>query len=188
MNQEALLKSALIAGVIAGIASALPVLSAVNCLCCAWIVGAGILAAHLYVRASPITVTLGRGIALGLLTGAVAALVETVFSIPLSLALSRVGMDMVSQVQEALEQVPNMPTEVREVIRSLITNSGGLGVSLLVIFGMVRLIIYGLFAMAGGAIGVALFEKRPPGFGSPVPPDYQPPAPDAPLPPEDRAL
>lgn len=53
MNQEGMLKPALTGGVLLGILSALPFVSAFNCLCCAWVIGGGMLAAHLFVSSSP---------------------------------------------------------------------------------------------------------------------------------------
>src|SRR5512137_1271769 len=87
MNKDSFLKSALIGGVALGVLSALPVLGAVNCLCCAWVIGGGMLAAHLYVKDSPTPVTLGTGVLLGLLAGVVGAVVDTLFTIPLHMAL-----------------------------------------------------------------------------------------------------
>jgi len=71
MNKDSFLKSALIGGVALGVLSALPVLGAVNCLCCAWVIGGGMFAAHLYVKEAQLPVTLGTGVLLGLLAGVI---------------------------------------------------------------------------------------------------------------------
>ncbi len=166
MNQEAMLKPALVGGVALGVLSALPVVSAVNCLCCAWVIGGGILAANLYVKASPITVTLGRGVALGLLTGVIGAIVDTVFSVPLHMVLAGMGMGIAEQLREALGQVPNLPPETRDAVYSILSGEGSVGLLFIVLGGLIKLLIYGPMAMIGGAIGVAIFEKRSPGSGS----------------------
>jgi hypothetical protein len=184
MNWEAMLKPALIAGVLVGVLSALPLVSALNCFCCAWVIGGGVWAAYLLIQASPITVTLGRGAALGLATGAIAATVDTLFSIPLHFALAGVGSGIAEQMNEVLRQVPDVPPDVREALRSVFSDNRGVGVLFLVLTGFFKLIIYSAVCMLGGAVGVAIFEKRPPGTDlPPSPPAYRPPQ-DFPPPPE----
>ncbi len=176
MDQEGMLKPALIGGIILGILSAIPVVSAVNCMCCLWVVGGGVLAAHFFVRSSPIAVTLGRGVLLGLITGAIGAVVDTIFSIPLHLALSGLGMGFAEQMKDLIERMPSVPPETREALRSVFASGAGVGAAFWILASLLKLFIYSLFAMLGGAIGVALFEKRKPGapgMGAPV--NIQPP-------------
>ncbi len=183
MDQEGMLKPALIGGVALGVLSAIPVISAFNCVCCAWVIAGGMLAAHLYVKSSPMVVTLGRGVALGLLTGVIGAVVDTLFSIPLHVALRSVGMGFVEQMREVLDQVPNLPPETKETLRSLFAEGGGISVLFLILSGLFKVVIYGIMAMLGGAIGVALFEKRKPGTSYGAPGPYPPPPSDLPPPP-----
>lgn len=173
MKEEGMLKPALIGGVLLGILSSLPV---ANCLCCFWIVGGGAMAAYLYVKACPVSVTLGRGVALGLLTGCIGAVVMALFSFPLQMLLNP-GVSVLEQVRQSMGQVPNMPAETRKMMEGMFARSG-----LLYTLGFLfMLVIYCLFGMVGGAIGVAIFEKRKPGDTAPPPP-YQPPV-DGALPP-----
>ena len=177
MNEERLFKPALIGGILLGILSSLPL---VNCLCCVWVIAGGILAAHLYVKQSPISVTLGRGVSLGLLTGVIGALVIALFSIPLQMLMSP-GSGLIDQVRQSMNQIPNVPPETRQVFEALSANAG-----IIYAFGFIFMLGFCcLFGMAGGAIGVALFEKRKPGSGDT--PAYQPPEtilPPPPPPPE----
>lgn len=182
MNWEAMLKPALIAGVLVGVLSALPLVGALNCFCCAWVIGGGVLAAYLHIQATPVAVTLGRGAALGLATGVVAAAVDTLFSIPLHFALAGMGSGIAEQMDELLRQIPDVSPEVREALHSIFSDNRGMGVIFLVLTGFFKLIIYSVVCMLGGAVGVALFEKRPPGTDIPPPP-YRPPQ-DFPPPPE----
>lgn len=175
-----MLKPALVGGVLIGILSAVPVISMANCICCAWVIGGGILAANLYVKASPVAVTLGRGALLGMLAGAIGAVVDTVFSIPLHMLMSGIGVNVLGQVEEILNQVQEIPAEQREALRAIFSSGPGTGVLLVLIGGMVSLVVFSVMGMAGGAIGVALFEKRKPG----PPVEWQPPeAAPPPLPP-----
>lgn len=184
MNWEAMLKPALIAGVLVGVLSALPLVGALNCFCCAWVIGGGVLAAYLHIQATPVAASLGRGAALGLVTGVVAAVVDTLFSIPLHFALAGMGSGIAEQMNELLRELPNVPPDVREALRSVFSDNRGVGVIFLVLAGFFKLIVYSVVCMLGGAVGVALFEKRPPGAGvPPTPPAYLPPQ-DLPQPPE----
>lgn len=174
MNQEGMLKPALTGGVLLGILSALPLF---NCLCCAWVIGGGMLAAHLYVSNSPVTVTLGRGITLGLFAGIIGGVVDTLLSIPLHLLLSRMGMGLVEQMRQTLDRIPNLPAETRTMLESIFSGSGEIAIAFLIFTGFLKMVIYGIIAMMGGALGVALFEKRKldSGFGGGQLPPSQPP-------------
>ena len=174
MNEARMLKPAVIGGVILGVLSALPFISMFNCICCAWVIIGGVVAAHLYVKDSPVHVTLGRGITLGLLTGVIGTGVYALVSLPLRLIMNRAGMNVMEQIKQAMDRVPNLPPETRQIFENMAAG-GNMG-TILFIFGLFfMLIVYCIFAMIGGAIGVALFEKRAAGSPPPVAPPYQPP-------------
>lgn len=177
MNQEGMFKPALIGGVLLGILSALPFVNLVNCFCCAWVIAGGVLAAHLYVRNAPTIVTLGQGIVLGLLTGVIGAVVDLIFSIPLRFMLAGVGAGFVQQI---IDQIPNLPPEAKDRMRAAFA-SGTIGIASFVFSAFFTLVIYALIGMLGGAIGVALFEKRKPQAAAEVyqPPTAPPPPPSA---------
>jgi hypothetical protein len=182
MKQEPMLKPALISGVLLGIASAFPVISAINCFCCAWVIGAGILAANLYIKTSPHMVTLGSGAILGMLTGVIGAIVETLFAIPLYLLTRGSGSGLMEQIQQTMNRIPNIPPETRQLVESVFSRSSGAGMLFIFLGGFVYIIIFGLVGLLGGALGVALFEKRKPGqpFNPPV--HLEPPTPPSELP------
>jgi hypothetical protein len=160
MNHEGMLKPALVGGVLLGILSVIPVISAGNCFCCAWVIGGGILASYLYVKSSPLAVTLGRGVAVGLLAGVIGAIVDTLFTIPLQILLSKFGMGAGEQVRQMIGQVPQLPPELRKALLSVVEGGKGFGLALILMAALSKLVIYSLVAMMGGAIGVAIFEKR----------------------------
>jgi hypothetical protein len=182
MNQNAMLRPALIGGVLLGVFSAIPPLSFFNCACCAWVIGGGVLAANLYVKASPHVVTLGTGVGLGLLTGAIGGIVSTIFSIPVQMLLNSAFAEYAAQARRMISEIPNMPP----VWRDMILSSGNAGFSFLsvVIAGLVTVLVYALFAMLGGVLGVAIFEKRTAHVPAEVPPPPvhipPPPPPDYP--------
>lgn len=183
MNENKMMKPALIGGVLLGILSALPIIGMFNCFCCAWVLGGGILAAHLYIKESLVAVTLGRGALLGLLTGCIGAIVSTIFSIPLNFLIGSGGMNVIERVREGMESMPNVPPETLALLNSL-SNRADIN-ALILIFGLLfSLIVFSLFAMLGSTIGVAIFEKRklgtpPPNATTYEPPVNLPPPPDA---------
>ncbi len=184
MTESRMLKPALIGGVLVGILSSLPLISMFNCFCCAWVIAGGVVAARFYVKDSPLPVSLGSGVAIGLLTGIIGALVSTVFSIPLRLMMGRGGMNAMQQLKEAMDQIPNVPEETRRLIESWAA-SDSMG-TVIFIFGTIfALVLFGIFGMVGGAIGVAVFEKRKPGSVPEEFPRYQPPSNMPPPPPPD---
>jgi hypothetical protein len=182
MNQEPMLKPALIGGVILGILSALPIVGLFNCFCCAWIIGGGVLAAYLYVKDSSVPVTMGRGVALGLLTGIIGTIVYALFSIPLF--LFGPGTNFMEHMRQSLERMPNVPPETLQMLQSFYAR-GGMGAFIYAMIIIFMLIVSSLFGMLGGVIGVALFEKRKRGALSIEPPPYQPPSGMPPPPPPD---
>jgi hypothetical protein len=178
MNEESMLKPALIGGVALGILSVLPIIGSFNCVCCAWVIGGGVLAAHQYVKASLTPVTLGRGVALGSVTGLIGSLVYILFTIPLYLMLIRSGVRLTDLVRQSMERWIKAMPEMRDYLQTASTQSD-IGLSV-VLFGMIFTIgIFCIFGMLGGAVGVAIFEKRRTG----APPDdvaTNPPPPDVP--------
>jgi len=179
MNDDLMLKPALIGGVLLGILSAVPVVNLGNCLCCAWVIGGGMLAANLYIKSSPDPVRLGSGVSLGLMTGAIGGVVATLFGIPFQILLRGVVSRFDQEIQRAVSEQMNLPPEVKETLTAILAGGGNLNLFTIVIGGIMNLIIYSLIAMIGGVLGVALFEKRR--IEPPAP--YQRPRPPAPPPP-----
>jgi len=179
MNNTNVLKPALIGGMALGIISAIPYIGNCNCVCCAWAIGGGILTAFLYVRESPFLVTMGRGALIGLVAGAIGAVVYSLFSIPIHYILTGNGyMAMVAeQFNEQLAKNPDLPLELRQNLENILMRDD---FNVLVVFFIFigNFILFSLFAMVGGAIGVAIFEKRKPGdpqANATPPPPPQPP-------------
>lgn len=161
------LKPALIAGLAAGAAAAIPPLSCLNLCCCALIIGGGYLAAYLYLKESPPTPEppYGDAAVLGLLTGAIAAFACTVIAIPIQLAMSGLGFEQdFSQLEEALQDT-ELPPEALEWIE-WIASSGGLTVGAILGTFFFYLIVYAIFALIGALIGVATLHKKQLGAGS----------------------
>ena len=141
------LQPVIFGGLLTGALSVVPVLS--NC-CCLWALVGGATAVYFYVDKSPSPMRAGDGALLGLMAGAVGALVHVLVLLPLNLV---VGIDAFN---DALRQA-NITLPV-----------GGAGLVAASLFVAV-LALVGLSSL-GGVIGVALFEKRRGGRDVPPPP------------------
>jgi len=149
---------ALLSGSVMGVLASIPF---VNCLCCAWILGGGGFAAWLVGKKLPRgagTLTYGDGAFAGVLTGVWGAIVTTAVSLPLRFLSAEALADMQGQFQDALSQSPDIPDTVREIIMSMLSPEV---TALSVLVGLVvNLMLYGLFAMIGGILLVAVLRRN----------------------------
>jgi hypothetical protein len=172
-----MIKAAAIGGGAAGVAASIPIVSALNCLCCSLILGGGFLAAFLYSKecaAQGASFRAGNGALVGLTASPFYALAAAVFG---SLVQLVVGTDM-EQMLEMMEQYGgDMPPEAMEFLEGMST--WGLGTFFLFGF-MLSLFMGAIFSTLGGLIGGAVFKSE---MQPPAPPAAAPPAPPAPQPP-----
>jgi hypothetical protein len=153
---------ALIAGTAGGVLSGLPFIS---CVCCLWIIGAGILAAYLSTRKAPEPAAAGEGAVIGAWTGVVAAAVVSIVSLPLApLNTAFAGRFL----QRMAEYVPEMPAGWEQWIQP--------GTRTFSLWGfflglLINAALFAGLAALGGIIGMNLFAKRPEApVSPPVPP------------------
>lgn len=152
MNSK--LKSALIGGSVFGTASALPYLETVNVLCCALVIGAGVLATYLHFKdMEPITGRMGQGASVGLLAGVFGALVSTIVAVIVSATGFKAGQG--AEMAAMLEnQGVSLPPWMASMMQSDV--SGGMIVFKL----LTNLVIYAIFSTIGGLVGAAMFAKK----------------------------
>ena len=141
MNSKSLWYAAGIAGVAAGFASGIPIISFLNCLFCAWIWVGGAASVWLYNRREGKSLDGGKGALLGALTGLIAA----VIAVGLGFAFNAMGIG----AQAAFD-----PELMEDYL-------GGLAITgLLSAIGLVfNLVIFPIFGAIGGLIGVSIFTK-----------------------------
>jgi len=142
---------ALIGGVIAGILSGIPI---VNCLCCLWIIGGGILAAYFLAKESPIVLTAGDGAIVGIFTGIIAAFVEIIIDIPFRAVNEKIIQGMMDRFSQYYEEIPSgweSWMEGGNFEGSVIWSFLGLVVSI---------VIFSALGALGGIIGISLFGKK----------------------------
>lgn len=188
LNDLAWKQPALIGGLIVGILSAIPGVSAANCCFCAWALLAGAVATKLVINRAARPVKTGEGAQIGLMAALIGAAIFIVVAVPI--ILSGVATDfalrMLSGVAENMDN-----SELREMLNRVKDEAANqtpvqrLIGSIPILLG--QAVILGAFTVIGGLLGVALFEKRkdqppPPPNPSQYPSDY-PPNPPASYPP-----
>src|ERR1044071_1990019 len=166
MNDK--LKPAIIGGVILGVLSAIP---AVNTCCCIWALVGGIIAANIYIKASPNPVTPGDGAVVGAMSGVVGVVLIVIVGIPLYLIFGAAMMSMMGGLMQNAD--PSQAAQFQEAMAA----SGGATFFNAIKSALLTSVVAVIFSAVGGLLGVAIFEKRKGGPGVPPPP---PPAPGGP--------
>jgi hypothetical protein len=152
---------ALMGGLVAGVLSALPIVSAGNLCCCLWIISGGAVAAYVLQQNEIDPITPVDGAKAGVLAGIVAAFVALIISIPISILIAPTERLV---VQRLLERMGNMPPEFREYARG--ARFGGLRL----VLGFLVMLALGLvFSTIGGILGAVVFRKTSRGAETPGP-------------------
>jgi hypothetical protein len=177
-----MLHPALLGGLAIGVLSALPVINLANC-CCAWVLFGGGLAAYLMQQSRAQPISAGDGALVGLMAGAIGAVVLALVSIPINALMLPFQSDMLDQV---LTNASDMPPEVRELLEGLRGGAFAGAASFLVF--VVSLVVFSVFGLFGGLIGALVFRKNappppPPPVPTFTPPAFTPPPPTWPPPP-----
>lgn len=181
------LQPALLGGVAIGVLSALPVVNMVNMCCCAWVVFGGALAVYLLQQNHPAPVSTGDAALVGLMAGAIGAVVGAVVSIPIAMAMGPLRADLIDRV---LENARNLPPEVRGILDQMrVGVAGGAFMGVAFVLGLLFTgFFYSVFGLLGGVLGAVMFRKNappppPPGGTGFTPASFTPPPPFAPPPP-----
>lgn len=163
---SARLQPALLGGLLIGVLSALPLVSAGNCCCCLWVVSGGVLAAYLRQQNLPVQISAAEGAIVGLLAGVIGGIAATILSIPMEMALGPLQQQFMERI---LSGNPDLPPEWRDMIER--GAASGAGVALKLVFNLVTGVVFGLL---GGLLGAAIFKKNvpppPPGTIEVLPP------------------
>ena len=158
MNNK--LKPALIGGVVIGVLSVIPFVSAANLCCCLWAIVGGLLATYLYVKNSPTPAGAGDGAVLGVIAGAIGAVIYLIIGIPIAIAMGPTMRNMIVSLMQNVDQ------RQAEMMRQQFEAQGN-AVAPLIIQSMIGAALLFVFAIVGGLLGVVIFEKRK---GAPPPP------------------
>jgi hypothetical protein len=167
-------------GLFIGVLSALPIVNAGNCCCCLWVLIGGGLAAYLRQQNLPFQIQAAEGALMGLFAGVIGSGIELVLSIPFQMMAGPMQQQMLDRI---LSQNPDMPPEARAMAERLVASSG-----LWVFKLFFNLIVFSVFGLLGGLLGVAIFKKNlppppPPGTIDVPPTSYSSSGPSTPVPP-----
>ena len=157
MSVVAHFQPALLGGLVMGVLSALPIVSAGNVCCCLWVVSGGLLAAYLLQQNRPDAITAADGAVVGLLAGIFGAVIQFVLSVPIGLLVGPVERQMLERLREMSgSMAPGV-----EMNRG----GGALGVVVLRILAFFFTLIVGsAVSTVAGLVGAALFARRTPPF------------------------
>ena len=147
------LRPALIGGATLGILSTLPYIRAGNCVFCLWVLAGGAIATFLLNKQRPGGLKYGDGATAGVFSGLFGAIVATIVGIP-------VKMLQKAELEQAGQQISQsqMPPAVKEFV--LQAMQPGINVTFLLIGLVIGIIIYSIFAAAGGALMVAILNRK----------------------------
>jgi hypothetical protein len=152
-ERPGMFKPALIGGLAAGILAAVPL---VNCLCCLWIIGGAMLAAYLFAKGSPASLTPGDGAVLGILTGIAAAVTDSFVSLPFESMNREFVQRFMAQFSEFVKEMP------AGWERWLDQRAGGVTPAWFLLNLFASAVIFAAFGVLGGLIGASLFGRKPP--------------------------
>jgi hypothetical protein len=157
------LKPALIGGVVLGILSVIPFVSAVNICCCLWAIVGGALASYLYIKSSPAPVSAGDGAMLGALAGVIGGAIYLILGIPIAMAMGPTMRNMVLSLIENID--PRQANLMRQQFEA-----AGSSIVPIIINTLIGAALLFVFSIVGGLIAIPIFEKRKAGL-PPPPPD-----------------
>jgi hypothetical protein len=165
MNGNAMLKPALLGGLVMGVLSALPGVSLGNCCCCAWLVTGGLVAAYVLQANTFQPITMGDGALVGLLAGLFGAVVNMIVSVPMNILTGPFQRQLVQRFADAQ---PDLPENVRQMVDSM--GVGAVSVIGTVMAFFMMLVLGAVFSSLGGLLGAFFFKKK----DAPVPPPPPP--------------
>ena len=143
----------------------IPLVSLVNCLCCAGLMGGAVLGVWFYKKNYPpdIPFTVGQGAIIGTLSGLLAAPVTAMIeAVQLGVFSSDFTMTFQTQMEEAMSNMemsgsdPATAEQVRQILESF------MGSPMLVIVTVfaVTIVVFVAFGALGGLIGGNIFKTR----------------------------
>ncbi len=168
--QASKLQPAVLGGVLIGVLSALPIVSAGNLCCCLWVLLGGAVAAYLLQQNQSTPLSVGDGAIVGMLAGLVGAVVGTVLTIPVLLMFGPLQAEYMARILDN----PEIPPEAKQALGNFMP-SGGVSVMWLMFTLFFSLVVDAIFGTLGGMLGALFFKKNPPPVPPPMPPAGFPP-------------
>lgn len=159
---------ALLGGLLIGVLSSVPVVSAGNLCCCLWVITGGLLTAYLQQQNTPEPLEAGEAALGGLIAGLIGAIISVVIGqIIFSMFASAFQSQIAEQVRQSLESNPDLPADARDRIEGIVSMlTTGRGIALIQL--AVVLPVYAIFGLLGGLLGMAFFKKKLPPAAPPA--------------------
>jgi hypothetical protein len=156
-----------------GVLSALPIIATGNLCCCLWIISGGLVAAYVLQHNQAAPIAPGDGALVGLLAGAIGAVIQVALSIPINFIVGPFEREM---LQRVIDMAGNMPPEIRDALERY--GREGQNLALMAVARVFELVFWmfagAVFSTLGGLLGAAIFRKPPPPPGVvDVPPSSQ---------------
>ncbi len=155
-EKPSMLMPALYGGIIMGVISTVPVLSLVNCLCCAGVMFGGFMAVFFYKKElmpgmAPLTSS--DGLQLGALAGVIGGIVGAVLTVLMLKIVGNVNGQMMMNMMESFRE--SIPSENWEQMEMDI-----LAEELSVMKIILGLVIDVIFGLLGGLIGYSILKPK----------------------------
>jgi len=143
----------LLAGLLLGLLSSIPYISACNIICCLWVVGGGIFSIYLFTKDGG-RPTNGDGAMIGFFAGLWGTLVATLVT---SFSVILMGNKMKEMIfnQMATSNMPMDPT-TEAIFNGIFSNP----LYVIAISFLSYLVMNSIFATVGGILGVQIFKKK----------------------------
>jgi len=151
-----MLMPALIGGILSGMLTAIPF---INCLCCLWVIGGGLLASYLLSKESPDSLTTGDGAIVGVFAGIIGSVVDTIISIPFD-AMMRNSEFMRAILDRVTEYAQDLPAGMEGWLESG-PFGGSFSIAWTLLGLVISMVIFSAFSALGGIIGISIFKKKP---------------------------
>lgn len=140
---------ALVGGLVSGVLSALPVVSAGNICCCLWVVTGALLAVYLLQQNRSEAITAIDGAVVGLLAGVIGAVIQFALSIPIGLIVGPLERQVLERLRAVAGSAPDA------------VGPGAIGTVLIRIIGFfIALVVGAVVSTVAGIIGAAVFARR----------------------------
>lgn len=150
---------ALYGGIIIGVISSVPFLNLINCLCCAGIIGGGVLSVFFYKQNfTPDTQPFSKGdcLTVGVYAGIVGAFVGTILDVVFLMTFGNVvGQFIMDNIQNMDIEIPEESLEaIKQAFQETISFYS-------VMFSLISsLILNSIFGLLGGLIGYNIFKPK----------------------------
>jgi len=149
------LKPAVTGGLALGILSAIPLISALNVLCCLWAQAGGGLATWLLNKQRPGGLKYGDGAFAGVMSGLIGAFVATAITVPIEMLF--LTPEAVANIQQNMSKYPISPA-ARDLFNQFLTSGFN---PYRTLFWLIYFMVFlGLFSMIGGILTVAILNRK----------------------------